>query len=48
MPVKAVPAMDHPEGRADETDHDWLEPDDQMGLWECQVHPLTVEWLRQS
>ena len=32
----------------DETDDDWLEPDDEMGLWEYQLHPLTVRWLRQS
>ena len=33
---------------ADETDDEWLEPDDQMGLWEYQLHPLTVQDLRQS
>jgi hypothetical protein len=32
----------------DGPDDDWLEPDDQMGLWEYQLHPLTVRWLRQS
>jgi hypothetical protein len=32
----------------DETDHDWLEPGDQGGLWEYQLYPLTVEWLRES
>ena len=32
----------------DKTDDEWLEPDDQMGLWEYQLHPLTVEWLRES
>ena len=30
-------------------DHDdaepWLDPDDDMGLWEHQGHPLTVRWL---
>ncbi len=40
--------MGHAEGMADETDDGWLEPDDQMGLWEYQLHPLTVQWLRQS
>ena len=23
----------------------WLEPDDQMGLWENQGQPLTLRWL---
>ena len=32
----------------EETDDEWLEPDDQMGLWEYQLRPLTVEWLRES
>jgi hypothetical protein len=32
----------------DETDDDWLEPGDQGGLWEYQLYPLTVEWLRES
>ncbi len=27
---------------------EWLEPDDQMGLWEYQVHPLTVGSLRET
>ncbi len=27
-------------------DDEWLEPDDQMGLWEYQVHPLTVGGLK--
>ena len=26
----------------DETDDEWLEPDDQMGVADYQVHPLTV------
>ena len=30
------------------TDDGWLEPDDDMGLWEYQLHPLTVEWLKAA
>jgi hypothetical protein len=26
-------------------ENEWLEPDDQMGLWEHQGQPLTVRWL---
>ena len=40
--------VDHAGPMGDETDDEWLEPDDQMGLWEYQLHPLTVEWLRES
>ncbi len=29
-------------------DDEWLEPDGQMGLWEYQVHPLTVGSLRET
>ncbi len=25
---------------------EWLDPNDQMGLWEYQLQPLTVESLR--
>lgn len=34
----------------DMADHedDWLEPEDDMGLWEYQLHPLTIEWLRTA
>ena len=41
MPVMRLPrwAMLEP---WDETDEDWLEPDDQMGLWEYQLHP---QWI---
>ncbi len=31
-----------------DAEDDWLEPDDQMGLWEYQLEPLTVGWLRQT
>jgi hypothetical protein len=31
----------------DDTD-EWLEPEDQTGVWEYQLHPLTVEWLRRA
>ena len=26
-------------------DDEWMEPDDQMGLWENQGRPLTMRWL---
>lgn len=31
-----------------DAEDDWLEPDDQMGIWEYQLHPLTVRWLREA
>lgn len=40
--------MDHAGPMGDETDDEWLEPDDQMGLWEYQLHPLTVQGMRHS
>lgn len=44
----AIAAVSDAGAMGDETDEEWLEPDDQMGLWEYQLHPLTVEWLRES
>ena len=29
-------------------DDDWLDPDDQMGVWEYQLRPLTVGQLRRA
>jgi hypothetical protein len=26
----------------------WLDPNDDMGLWEHQGHPLTVRWLASA
>ncbi|MGI8982999.1 MAG: hypothetical protein ACR2HM_00440 [Acidimicrobiales bacterium] len=31
-----------------DADDEWLDPDDQMGLWEYQLQPLTVESLRSA
>ena len=29
-------------------DDDWLEPGDDAGLWEYQLDPLTVVWLKEA
>jgi len=29
-------------------DEEWLDPEDQMGLWEYQLYPLTVADLRRA
>ena len=31
-----------------DADDEWLDPDDQMGVWEYQLQPLTVEALRRA
>lgn len=41
----------HALGNADAVvsdDEEWLEPLDQGGLWEYQIHPLTVASLRRA
>ena len=39
--------LGHPLGMAPDDD-EWLEPDDDMGIWEYQLHPLTVAELRRA
>ncbi len=41
-------SVGHAGGMGADAEDDWLEPDDQMGLWEYQLHPLTVGWLREA